>query len=82
LPIGILQVNSLGDIDPAEYLSRLESAIRAMPDCTPETTVDVFLGDETRYEGMYSDSEMWEYDSLTDRLNGLAERVFAEMCSE
>lgn len=78
----IVAPDSMGGIDGEEYLSRLEAAIREWDDVTEDTEVSVFFGDAgaSVYEGLYSDSQPWEYTALTDRLHNLAEHVFSEMC--
>ena len=72
----IVDRTSLGGIDMGEYLARLEAAVRAMPGVTEDTEIDVLAGDHSRYEGLYVDSQPWQYDALT----AVAEGVFSEMC--
>jgi hypothetical protein len=72
--------DSMGDIDLGEFLSRLDQAIRELPDVTEDTEVNVFAADVTRHEGLYSDSQPWQYDAMTDRLHALAEDLWAQMC--
>jgi hypothetical protein len=72
--------DGMGDMDLGDYLVRLEAAIRAMPGVTEDTEIDVMEGDVTKYEGLYTDSEFWQYDALSDRLMAVAEGVFSQMC--
>lgn len=73
--------DSMGDMEMAEYLDRLEAAVRELPDLDPDAEINITADDHTtRYEGMYSDSPPYRYDAASQRLNDLAEDVFAAMC--
>jgi hypothetical protein len=72
--------DSMGGMDMGDYLARLEAAVRALPDLDPDAEVNITDGDHSRYEGLYSDTPPHRYDAASDRLNALAEGVYAEMC--
>lgn len=72
--------DSMGGMDMGDYLARLESAVRDLPDLDPDAEIDISAADTTRYEGLYSDTLPHRYDAAADRLNQLAGGVFAEMC--
>lgn len=73
--------DSMGGMDMADYLERLESAVRGMDGVTGDTDISVFAADVTSYEGLYTDSEPWQYDAMTNRLHAVAEDVFSRMCA-
>lgn len=72
--------DSMSGMDMGDYLARLEEAVRAMPDLDPDAEISITDGDHTRYEGLYSDTPPHRYDAASQRLNDLAEGVYAEMC--